>query len=116
MRSEWEWLWSMESSGAQGPRTAFRTRHLRRDPRCTLFLWEGYSYLGLETTATILEGPDAADLSVRLFKVMQGIDPSDRGRKISWFGQQLDEKAVREQMVKERRLIYEFEIKRAYGL
>lgn len=110
-------LWS------SGTKDRVRTRHLRRDPRATLFVWDStspanaYKYLGLETTATIVEGPDVARQSLKLFKVMQGIDPADpNGRKINWFGREFEDEAFVGQMEKDGRLIYEFEVKRSYGL
>ena len=50
-------LWS---SGIQG---RVRTPRLRRDPRCSVFVFEqgGYAWLALETTVSILEGPGRAD-------------------------------------------------------
>src|SRR3954451_23188671 len=49
-----------------------RTRFLRRDPRCTVFVvGSGYGYLTMEGRVTILDGPDAPDRSVRLFQTMQ---------------------------------------------
>src|SRR5579862_1954126 len=60
-------LWS------SGTRSRVRTRRLRRDPRCTLFVFDNtFAWLALATTVTILEGPDAPDLNLRLFRVMQG--------------------------------------------
>jgi PPOX class probable F420-dependent enzyme len=109
-------LWS------SGTRDRARTRHLRRDPRATLFLWDAknpenaFSYLSLETTATILEGPDVPQDSIRLFRKMQGIDPADpEPPKLKWFGKELDDVAFAEKMVEEGRVIYQFEVRRAYG-
>ena len=97
-------LWS---SGTQ-ERT--RTRRLRSDPRCTLYVSDAqFGYLTLETTVTILEGAAVPDLSVRLFRQMQGREVGP----LSWFGGDLEEDAFRHTMVEERRLIYEFEIQRA---
>ncbi len=81
-----------------------RTRHLRRDPRATLFVFgdNRWNWMGLETTVTILDGPDAPELNLRLYRVLAG-EPDD----------------VREYldaMVKEKRLIYEFELRRSYGM
>src|SRR5260370_154845 len=57
-------LWS---SGVPG---RARTKYLRRDPRSTLIVFEaGYSYLTIESRVTILDGPDAPELNVRLFQV-----------------------------------------------
>jgi hypothetical protein len=99
-------LWS------SGTQERARTRRLRRDPRCTLYVFDArFGYLTLETTVTILEGPDVPDLSLRLFRRMQGRETGP----LSWFGGELDEEAFREAMIEERRVIYEFAINRAYG-
>jgi PPOX class probable F420-dependent enzyme len=109
-------LWS------SGTTERARTRHLRRDPRATLFVWNSkdpalsYFYLGLETTVTILDGPEVPDLSIRLFKAMQGIAPEDDSSKLKWFGKELGYDDFRRQMVDEGRIIYEFEVKRTYGM
>ena len=69
------------------------------------------AWLALETTVTILDGPDAPEMSMRLFREMQG-RPSG---PLSWFGGELDEEAFLQAMADEQRLIYEFEVQRAYG-
>jgi hypothetical protein len=86
---------------------------LRRDPRCTLYVHDpGYAWLALETSATILDGPDAPELSLRLFRVMQ-----DRPTgPLSWFGGELSEDDFLRAMVDEGRLLYEFEVHHTYGL
>ena len=92
-------LWS---SGTQG---RLRTKHLRRDPRCTLFVFsddDRYQWLGLETTVTILDGPDAPELNLKLYRTLAG-EPDD-----------VDE--YLRAMADERRLIYEFEVGRTYGI
>src|SRR6185437_13608380 len=82
-------LWS---SGTQG---RVRTSRLRRDPRSTLFVFDqGYAWLTLETTVTILDGPEAAAQNLRLFRVMQN-RPSG---PLSWFGGELDETAFLQTM------------------
>jgi len=80
-----------------------RTKHLRRDPRSTLMVMgdDRWHWLGLETRVTILDGPDAPQLNLKLYRVLAG-EPSD-----------LDE--YLEAMVAEKRLIYEFDVVRAYG-
>ena len=90
-----------------------RTGRLRRDPRCTLYVHDpGYAWLALETSVTILDGPDAADLNLRLFRVMQ-----DRPTgPLSWFGGELSEDDFLRAMVDEGRLLYEFEVHHTYGL
>jgi len=100
-------LWS---SGTQG---RARTGWLRRDPRCTLFVFEaGYSYLSVETSVTILDGPDAPELNARLFREMQGRPAGP----LMWGGRELEEAAFLEAMRAEERLVYEFEIRRVSGL
>lgn len=100
-------LWS------SGTADRVRTRRLRRDPRCTLFVFEtGFAWLALETSVTILDGSDAPQRSLRLFRLMQG-RPSG---PLSWFGGELAEDEFLQAMVDERRLIYEFEVHHSYGL
>lgn len=100
-------LWS------SGTQDRVRTRRLRRDPRCTLFVFEAaWSWLALETNVTILDGPDAPPQSLRLFREMQGRPTGS----LSWFGGQLDEEGFLRAMVEEQRLIYEFDVLRTYGL
>ena len=91
-------LWS------SGTQDRVRTGHLRRDPRSTLLVmgstpWE---WMALETTVSILEGPDAPELNLRLYRALAG-EPDDVGEYL-------------EAMVTEKRLIYEFEISRSYGM
>ena len=80
-----------------------RTKHLRRDPRCALMVMgdNRYEWMGLETRVTILDGPDAPQLNLKLYRSLAG-EPDD-----------LDE--YLEAMVAEQRLIYEFGIRRTYG-
>ncbi len=62
---------------ASGTQKRVRTRHLRRDPRCTLFVFDPppMRWLGLETTVTIIDGPDAPGLHPRLFRAVLGKAP-----------------------------------------
>ena len=100
-------LWS------SGTQTRVRTRHLRRDPRCSLFVFDpNYSYLVADTTVTILDGSDSPDLSVKLFRVMQGRPTGP----LQWFGGELEEDAFCKALVDEQRLIYEFDVLRVSGL
>ena len=60
-------LWS------SGTRDRLRTKRLRRDPRCTLFVFDpGFAWLTLDTEVTLLEGPDAAT-------AQSAVLPSDPG-------------------------------------
>jgi uncharacterized pyridoxamine 5'-phosphate oxidase family protein len=100
-------LWS------SGTQDRVRTRRLRDDPRCTLYVHdEGFGYRALETDVTILDGSDAPQLNLRLFRLMQD-KPSG---PLSWFGGLLDEDEFLRAMVDEGRLIYEFEVVRSYGM
>jgi hypothetical protein len=100
-------LWSSGTAGR------VRTRRLRRDPRCTLYVHDNaFAFLALETTVTILDGPDAAALNLTLFRVMQGKPTGP----LSWFGGELEEPDFVAQMQSEQRLIYQFEPHHTYGL
>ena len=100
-------LWS------SGTNDRVRTKRLRRDPRCTLFIFDtAFSWLALETTVTILDGPESPAQSVQLFRVMQDKPTGP----LSWFGGELEEEQFRTTMVEEGRIIYEFDVQRAYGL
>jgi len=100
-------LWS------SGTRDRVRTRRLREDPRCTLFVFDGqFSWLALETSVRLLDGDEAAEQNVRLFRVMQ----QRPAGPLSWFGGELDEEAFLRQMAEEGRLIYEFDVHRSYGV
>jgi PPOX class probable F420-dependent enzyme len=99
-------LWS------SGTADRVRTKRLRRDPRCTLFVTDpGYEWLALETTVSILDGPDAPAQNLQLFRLMQD-RPSG---PLSWFGGELDEEEFLKAMAEEQRLIYEFDVHRTYG-
>jgi uncharacterized pyridoxamine 5'-phosphate oxidase family protein len=98
---------------SSGHRRRVRTARLRRDPRCTLFLFDArYAYVTLETRVSILDGPDAPALNLRLFRTMQK-RPSG---PLMWYGEELDEDAFLQRMVDEGRLIYEFDVLRSYAL
>jgi hypothetical protein len=107
-----ERIWS------SGTANRVRTRHLRRDPRATLFVFgSGYEALTIEATVRILEGPEAPELSWKLFSVMQsGMTPPPAPGHLMWFGKLKTREEFLQQMVEERRLIYEFDVTREYGL
>jgi PPOX class probable F420-dependent enzyme len=101
-------LWS------SGTRGRVRTRHLRRDPRSTLFVFDGvWQWLTLECRATILEGPEVPAQSVRFFRSIQPPRPDGR---LTWFGRDVAEAELLQIMADERRIIYEFDVLRAYGM
>jgi hypothetical protein len=90
-----------------------RTERLRRDPRCVLYVHDdAYTWLTLETRVTLLEGPEVPAQSLRMMRLMQGKPTGP----ISWFGGELDDDAFMQQMVEERRLIYQFEVDKTYGM
>jgi hypothetical protein len=98
---------------SSGTQARVRTRRLRQDPRSSLFVFGGgFGWLTLESTVTILDGPNAAELNVRLFRTMQNRPEGP----LSWFGGELDENAFRTRMIEEKRLVYQFEVRKAYGM
>lgn len=98
---------------SSGTEDRVRTKRLRDDPRCTLYVHDqGFAWRALEATVTILDGPDAPQLNLRLFRLMQNRPTGP----LSWFGGELDEEAFLRAMVDEQRLIYEFAVERSYGL
>jgi hypothetical protein len=100
-------LWS------SGTADRVRTKRLRRDPRCTLYVHDNmFGFLTLETTVTILDGPDAAEQNLRLFRIMQAKPTGP----LSWFGGEYEEDDFLAHMRNEGRLIYEFEPQHTYGL
>jgi len=100
-------LWS------SGTADRVRTSRLRRDPRCTLYVHaDTFSFMTLETVVTILEGPDAPQQSLRLFRLLQDRPSGPLG----WMTGELEEEAFVRAMVDEQRLIYDFEVQRTYGL
>ena len=65
---------------SSGTRGRLRTRHLRRDPRSTLMVFEGWTWLGLETVVTIHDGPDAPQRNLALYRAIAG-EPDDNQEK-----------------------------------
>jgi PPOX class probable F420-dependent enzyme len=107
-------LWS------SGSRTLVRTRNLRRDPRCSLFVFGPHPHwVGLETEVTMLDGPDTPDLHVRLMQARHKHSAPDGmiighdtalGRDRAYSHDEYVEH-IRD----EQRLIYEFAVRRVYG-
>jgi PPOX class probable F420-dependent enzyme len=98
---------------SSGTRSRVRTRHLRRDPRCTLFIFDGmWQFLTLECRVSIIDNDDVPLDSVRYFKAMQLGQPDG---KLRWFGREVTEDEMRRIMVEEGRIFYHFEPLRAYG-
>lgn len=91
-------LWS------SGGDDRIRTKHLRRDPRATLCVLhdsDPQQWIGLECEVDILDGPERVEQNLALYRSLRG-DPDD-----------LQE--YRDAMVAEKRLIYQFNVKKAYG-
>jgi hypothetical protein len=103
---------------SSGTQARARTKHLRRDPRSTLFVFEaGFGFLTVESRVRILVGADAPQQNLRLFQVMQaGMTPAPAAGTITWYGKTLTYDAFLQAMKDEQRLIYEFEPLRVYGL
>lgn len=100
-------LWS------SGTQDRVRTARLRRDPRCTLFVFDPkWNWLTLETTVRILDGDDAPALNLRLFRHMQNRPTGP----LSWFGAKLSEADFLQKMAEDKRLVYEFQVSRGYGM
>ena len=64
-----------------------------------------------KSTVAILDGPDAPQQNLALFRVMQN-RPSG---PLNWYGDELDEPAFLARMTAEQRLVYEFSPTKAYG-
>ena len=105
-------LWS------SGTEDRVRTRHVRRDPRATVFVFDaqGFGYLAIESRVTLLEGTDAPRQSLQLFETMQqGMPHRSRGT-LMWNGKEITAEEFLRTMVEERRLIYQFDPLRTYGM
>jgi hypothetical protein len=108
---------------SSGTQTRVRTSHLRRDPRSTLFVFESgqpaaaFRWLALEATVTILEGADVPELHVQMFQDIQSRLPSPpKAGRIIWYGQEKTLEEFRQAMIDEKRLIYQFDVIRTYGM
>lgn len=91
-------LWS------SGTRDRVRTGHLRRDPRAGLFVLgdNPWNWLALDCRVTILDGEDAPELNLALYRAIAS-EPDDVDEYLS-------------AMVKEKRLIYEFDVLNTYSM
>jgi pyridoxamine 5'-phosphate oxidase-like protein len=103
---------------SSGTADRVRTRHLRRDPRATLIVYgAGREALSIDATVNILDGPDVPELSWKLFSVMQrGMTPPPPPEHLMWYGKLKAREDFLRAMIDERRLIYEFDVIREYGL
>ena len=99
---------------SSGTQARVRTHHLRRDPRATLFVFDAqWRWLTVESDVRILDGPDAPALNLRFFQHMQ---PQAAPGKLAWFGADRTHDEFLQIMREERRLMYEFEPRRVYGM
>lgn len=97
-----------------GTESRRRTARLRADPRCTLYFTDAkFRYLAVETTVTIVEGSAGVDGSMRLVRQWQGVQEDSA---VGWFGERLEPDAFRQRLVEEGRVLYQFEVVKAYGL
>jgi PPOX class probable F420-dependent enzyme len=103
---------------SSGTQDRVRTRHLRRDPRSTLFVFDSqFRWLSLDCAVRILDGADAPQQNLRLFQVMQSaMTPAPAPGKLTWFGRECTEPEFLAIMEQEQRLIYEFAPTRTYGM
>jgi len=106
---------------SSGTRDRLRTRFLRRDPRCTLFVFgtgqNAAQWLGLECETRILDGPDVPEKSLLFFRQLQRAMPRQRSEdSVFWYGQERTPEEFLQTMRDEGRILYEFEVKRSYGM
>jgi hypothetical protein len=98
---------------SSGTAERVRTNRLRRDPRCTLFVFgPGHEALTIEAKVSLIEGSDAVGKSVSLFRQMQGRPDGP----LAWYGEEQDEESFRRTMVDQKRLIYVFDVINSYGV
>ncbi len=98
---------------SSGTQSRVRTRHLRADPRATLFIWdEGFHFLTVHTDVTIHDGEEAIEMNLRYFRQIQGKPDGP----IAWMGDgEYDDAEFRELLIADQRLIYEFTPTSAFG-
>ena len=111
---------SMARSGARARRTRLRTKHLRRDPRSTLFVFDD----GFALPDARVPGDDPRRRRTRRNRTSgcsgrcsAGMTPAPPAGKLMWFGAAEDAStsSCRSWSTRQR-LIYEFEPARAYGM
>jgi Pyridoxamine 5'-phosphate oxidase len=104
---------------SSGSDRLIRTKNLRRDPRCTLFVFGPHpDWVGLETVVDLIDGPDSPKLHLELMRERhKGLAPAGMvmGHDDEIAGDRLyREDEYIEHIASEKRLIYDFEIRRAY--
>ncbi|MDF0529056.1 pyridoxamine 5'-phosphate oxidase family protein [Tsukamurella sp. 8F] len=107
----------IQSTGAP---SLVRTRNIRRDPRCSLFVFGPYPrWLGLDAEARILDGTDAPELLVRLLKARHG-DRTPPGMVLghdeATGGDRLfPERDYLDRVRRDQLFVFDFRILRSYG-
>jgi hypothetical protein len=97
-----------------------RSRNLRRDPRCSLFVFGPHPWwLGLETKVAILDDADAPDELIRLLRIRH-VDATPPGMVMAHDDSILSDRLYTEaeflEHAREERLfVFDFTIQRAYG-
>ena len=97
---------------SSGNRNRVRTKRLLRDPRCTLYVHEpAFNFLALETTVTVLDNERTLDDSIRYFRQSQERPTGP----LNWFGKEMTEDEFRDFLIKDERILYEFNPVKFYG-
>jgi hypothetical protein len=113
-------LWS------SGTERRMRTVFMRLDPVCTLLVFPvradghatyhhgtlGAEWLGIEANVEVLDGPDVPDQTIAL---LHALHPGSPAGLVHWQQAFRPEDEVREAIRAEGRVIYDFEVIRAYG-
>ncbi|MFA7296799.1 MAG: pyridoxamine 5'-phosphate oxidase family protein [Dehalococcoidia bacterium] len=113
-------LWS------SGTERRMRTVFMRLDPVCTLLVFPlradghatyhhgtvGAEWLGIEANVEVLDGPDVPQQTIDLLRALH---PEAPVGTVHWQGTLHPEAEVREAIRAEGRVIYDFEVVRAFG-
>jgi hypothetical protein len=103
---------------SSGTHSRVRTKHLRRDPRSTLFVFDAggepsWRWLAVECAVSFIEGPEVPELTLRIFPDAQA---NAKPGHVIWMGQEKTAAEYRQIIAAEGRLIYQFEPLRTYGM
>jgi len=113
-------LWS------SGTERRMRTVFMRLDPVCTLLVFPvradghatyhhgtvGAVWLGIEANVEVLDGPEVPQQTIELLRALHPDTPTGM---VHWQGALRAEDEVRAAIEAEGRVIYDFEVVRAYG-